>query len=107
MPGGRHDHFDEAVVVLEEGGLKISAFNVDHVPVVPAFGYRFEYVLSEPTGYYQHWSMGQCSPDIAHGFEIGHPHLIVLFIHQVQGTRRGRVGRHVRMPESGQVFARG
>jgi ribonuclease Z len=30
-------------VVLEEGGLKITAFDVDHRPVVPAFGYRFDY----------------------------------------------------------------
>jgi ribonuclease Z len=31
------------VPVLEEGGLKITAFSVDHQPVVPAYGYRFEY----------------------------------------------------------------
>ncbi len=30
-------------VVLEEDGLKITAFQVDHRPVVPAFGYRFDY----------------------------------------------------------------
>jgi len=30
-------------VVLEEDGLRISAFPVDHRPVVPAFGYRFDY----------------------------------------------------------------
>jgi ribonuclease Z len=30
-------------VVLEEDGLKITAFPVDHRPVVPAFGYRFDY----------------------------------------------------------------
>jgi ribonuclease Z len=31
------------VTVLEDGGLKITAFAVDHRPVVPAYGYRFEY----------------------------------------------------------------
>ncbi len=31
------------VPVLEEDGLKITAFSVDHQPVVPAYGYRFEY----------------------------------------------------------------
>ena len=31
------------VLVLEEGGLKITAFAVDHRPVVPAYGYRFDY----------------------------------------------------------------
>jgi ribonuclease Z len=30
-------------VVLEEDGLKITAFPVDHRPVAPALGYRFEY----------------------------------------------------------------
>jgi len=31
------------VTVLERGGLKILAFAVDHAPVVPAYGYRFDY----------------------------------------------------------------
>jgi ribonuclease Z len=31
------------VVVLEEGGLTITAFPVDHRPIVPAYGYRFDY----------------------------------------------------------------
>ena len=30
-------------VVYEKGGLKITAFDVDHAPVKPAFGYRFDY----------------------------------------------------------------
>jgi ribonuclease Z len=30
-------------VVLEEGGLKITAFPVKHDPVKPAYGYRFDY----------------------------------------------------------------
>jgi ribonuclease Z len=29
--------------VLEHNGLKIIAFTVDHAPVVPAYGYRFDY----------------------------------------------------------------
>jgi ribonuclease Z len=29
--------------VLERNGLKITAFKVDHAPVVPAYGYRFDY----------------------------------------------------------------
>ena len=33
----------EPTVVLEEDGLRISAFAVDHRPVVPAYGYRFDY----------------------------------------------------------------
>lgn len=33
----------DSVVVLEEDGLKVTAFRVDHGPVKPAVGYRFEY----------------------------------------------------------------
>jgi ribonuclease Z len=29
--------------VLEENGLKVTAFTVDHRPVAPAYGYRFDY----------------------------------------------------------------
>ena len=29
--------------VLDEEGLKVTAFTVDHAPVVPAYGYRFDY----------------------------------------------------------------
>jgi len=31
------------VIVLERNGVKVTAFTVDHDPVHPAFGYRFEY----------------------------------------------------------------
>jgi ribonuclease Z len=34
---------DEAVTILEEGDLSVSSFLVDHAPVKPAVGYRFEY----------------------------------------------------------------
>jgi len=30
-------------VVLEEDGVKVTAFLVDHAPIVPAFGYRVDY----------------------------------------------------------------
>jgi len=33
----------DTVTVLEQGGLTISAFNVDHAPISPAVGYRFDY----------------------------------------------------------------
>jgi ribonuclease Z len=38
-PAGQGD----TVVVLEDHGLKITAFRVDHAPVEPAVGYRFDY----------------------------------------------------------------
>src|SRR5712692_4623966 len=32
-----------AATVLEHSGLKVTAFTVDHAPVAPAYGYRFDY----------------------------------------------------------------
>jgi ribonuclease Z len=32
-----------AATVLERNGLRVIAFTVDHAPVVPAYGYRFDY----------------------------------------------------------------
>jgi ribonuclease Z len=34
---------DGSAVVLERDGLRVTAFAVDHRPVAPAYGYRFEY----------------------------------------------------------------
>ena len=34
---------DAAVVVIDDGGLKVTAFKVNHTPVSPAVGYRFDY----------------------------------------------------------------
>ena len=34
---------DASVVLVEEGGLKITAFKVNHSPAYPAVGYRFDY----------------------------------------------------------------
>ncbi|APW43027.1 MBL fold metallo-hydrolase [Rhodoferax saidenbachensis] len=33
----------DSVVVLDDKGLKITAFRVDHLPIEPAVGYRFDY----------------------------------------------------------------
>ena len=43
MPGEESGALNRSVVVLEEGGLKITAFEVDHTPVEPSYGYRFDY----------------------------------------------------------------
>ena len=40
--GGTPIEFD-AGILMEQSGLKISAFVVDHEPVSPSFGYRFDY----------------------------------------------------------------
>lgn len=47
---------EEELVVLEQDGLKVTAFRVDHAPVDPAVGYRFDYagrsvVVSGDTSY--------------------------------------------------------
>ena len=47
---------DESAVVLEDDGLKVTAFTVDHAPAEPAVGYRFDYkgrslVISGDTSY--------------------------------------------------------
>jgi ribonuclease Z len=34
---------DASVVVIDHGGLRVTAFKVNHVPVSPAVGYRFDY----------------------------------------------------------------
>ena len=34
---------DGQTLVLDQGGVKVTAFSVDHEPVVPAVGYRIEY----------------------------------------------------------------
>jgi ribonuclease Z len=46
----------DSVVVLDDGGLKVTAFEVDHSPAEPAVGYRFDYagrsiVISGDTNY--------------------------------------------------------
>lgn len=33
----------DEVVIIDEDGLKVTAFSVDHTPVKPAVGYRFDY----------------------------------------------------------------
>jgi ribonuclease Z len=38
-PAGQGD----AVVLVDDGGVKVTAFRVDHAPVAPAVGYRFDY----------------------------------------------------------------
>ena len=34
---------DRTALVLEESGLRITAFEVDHAPITPAYAYRFDY----------------------------------------------------------------
>ena len=34
---------DRSAVVFEDGGLRVTAFEVDHAPIAPAYAYRFDY----------------------------------------------------------------
>lgn len=43
MPGEDTGALNRSAVVLEAGELKITAFEVDHNPINPAYGYRFDY----------------------------------------------------------------
>jgi len=43
MPFSLASGEDASAVVVDDGGLKITAFKVDHAPVNPAVGYRFDY----------------------------------------------------------------
>jgi ribonuclease Z len=42
-PAGASPCAGGSATVLEENGLKVTAFTVDHSPVAPAYGYRFDY----------------------------------------------------------------
>jgi len=42
-PAGASPGTGGSATVLDENGLKVTAFTVDHFPVVPAYGYRFDY----------------------------------------------------------------
>jgi ribonuclease Z len=99
----------EEGVVFEKGGLKITAFQVDHAPIRPAFGYRVDYegrsiVLSGDT---------RVSENL-----IRHAQGVDLLIHEVAspesfqraGTRPDRarsvIAHHVTPEQAGEVFAR-
>ena len=96
-------------VVLEKGGVKITAFEVDHKPVKPAFGYRVDYggrsvVLSGDTRVSQNL--------------IRHAQGVDLLVHEVAAaelmlrtaTRPERtkavIDHHVTPEQAGEVFAK-
>jgi ribonuclease Z len=43
MPGAETDALDRSAVVLDDGKLKVTAMEVDHEPIRPAYAYRFDY----------------------------------------------------------------
>jgi ribonuclease Z len=96
-------------VVYDSGGVRITAFSVDHAPVEPAFGYRIDYagrsvVVSGDT---------RVSENL-----IRHATGVDVLIHEVASREsfvraglaeelaRSVVARHVTPEEAGRVFAR-
>ena len=96
-------------VVYEKGGVKIAAFEVDHTPVKPAFGYRIDYagrsvVLSGDTRFNENL--------------IRHAQGVDLLIHEVvapetfqrAGSNPERaksvIAHHTTPEQAGEVFAR-
>jgi ribonuclease Z len=102
------EDFDEGIV-FEKDGLKVTAFEVDHFPIKPAFGYRIDYkgrsvVLSGDT---------RISENL-----IRHAQGVDLLVHEVAspesfqraGTSPDRaksvIAHHVTPEQAGEVFAR-
>ena len=96
-------------IVYERGGVKITAFEVDHAPVRPAFGYRIDYagrsvVLSGDT---------RLSENL-----IRHAHGVDLLVHEVlvpetlkrtglpAERAKNIIAYHATPEQAGEVFAR-
>ena len=96
-------------VVLEKGGLKVTAFEVDHKPVNPAFGYRVDYggrsvVLSGDT------RVSQNLIRYAQGVDVLVHEVVSPETFQRAGARPERakavIDHHVTPEQAGEVFAR-
>ena len=96
-------------VVFEKGGVKITAFEVDHTPIKPAFGYRIDYtgrsvVLSGDTRVSENLiRYAQGADVLVH--EVAAPETF-----QRAGTPPERaksvIGHHVTPEQAGEVFSR-
>ena len=96
-------------VVLEKGGLKVTAFEVDHKPVNPAFGYRVDYggrsvVLSGDT------RVSQNLIRYAQGVDVLVHEVVSPETFQRAGARPERakavIDHHVTPEQAGEVFAK-
>ena len=96
-------------VVYEQGGVKITAFEVDHKPTKPAFGYRIDYggrsvVLSGDTAFSENL--------------IRHAKGVDLLVHEVVSPEsisragysaeraRAIIAHHVTPEQAGEIFSR-
>jgi ribonuclease Z len=96
-------------VVYEQGGVKITAFEVDHTPVKPAFGYRIDYagrsvVLSGDT------RISENLIQYAQGVDLLVHEVAAPETFQRAGTPSERaksvVAHHVTAEQAGDVFSR-
>jgi len=98
-------------VVYENGDLKVTAFDVDHGPVKPAFGYRIDYaghsvVLSGDTRYSENLiRFAQGTDVLIH--EVLDPEAYSKLVNSYTPEQRARVVAHHTTPdEAGKVFTK-
>jgi len=95
-------------VVFEKDGLKITAFEVDHAPVKPAFGYRVDYrgravALSGDTRISQNLIRHAQGVDLL-VHEVVSPAAFLRAGISAEGSRT-RIEHHVTPEQAGEVFA--
>jgi len=100
-------HDIEQGIVLDEQGVKVTAFLVDHAPVSPAFGYRVDYrghsvVLSGDTRVSENLVRFAQGVDVL-VHEVVDPDLIRA---RGQTTAEAIIAHHTTPEEAGGVFAR-
>ena len=98
-------------VVYENGGVKVTAFTVDHAFVKPAFGYRIDYnghsvVLSGDTRYSENLiRFAQGTDVLIH--EVLDPEAYAAIVNSFTPEQRARVvGHHTTPEEAGKVFTK-
>lgn len=101
----------EQGVVYESGGVKVTAFTVDHGPVKPAFGYRIDYgghsvVLSGDTRYSENLiRFAQGTDVLIH--EVIDPEAYAALPNSYSAEEKARVIAHHTTPEeAGRVFTK-
>lgn len=96
-------------VVYEEGGVKITAFEVDHKPTKPAFGYRFDYggravVLSGDTGFSENLIRYAKGVDLL-VHEVVSPASLSRAEYHAERAK-GIIAHHVTPAQAGVIFSR-
>ena len=100
-------HDIEQGIVLDDQGVKVTAFLVDHGPVSPAFGYRVDYrghsvVLSGDTRVSENLVRFAQGVDVL-VHEVVDPDVIRA---RGRGTAEAIIAHHTTPEEAGEVFAR-